>query len=127
MENIGLNFILLVMGLHLIISVVVSITLSLTFIGEGFTKFYVIKSLVIEAISFFSMIFIDKITEIGLNNWLVMIVFGQLIVCIIVAVIKNSEDNAMKMVFILVTVQELFSIVVFFLYFLHNTGLESII
>lgn len=53
MENIGLNFILLVMGLHLIISVVVSITLSLTFIGEGVTKFYVIKSLVIEAISFF--------------------------------------------------------------------------
>lgn len=124
---IGLNFILLVMGLHLIISVVVSITLSLTFIGEGFTKFYVIKSLVIETISFFSMIFIDKITEIGLNNWLVMIVFGQLIVFIIVAVIKNSEDNAMKMVFVLVTVQELFSIVVFFLYFLHYTGLESII
>lgn len=53
MENIVLNFILLVMGLHFIISVVVSITLSLTFIGEGVTKFYVIKSLVIEAISFF--------------------------------------------------------------------------
>lgn len=126
MENIGLNFILLVMGLHLIISVVMSITLSITFVGEGFTKFYVIKSLVIETFSFFAMIFIDKITEVGLDYWIIMVVFGQLIVCVIVAIVKNSDDNGMKMVFVLVTLQELFSVMVFFLYYAKNVGLENL-
>lgn len=126
MESISLDFVVLVMGIHLLIAVVVSITLSITFVGEGFTKFYVVKSLVIETISFLAMVFIDKITEVGLDYWIILIVFIQMLAFCIVAVIKNSSDNAMKMVFVLITVQELFSIIVFFLYYVKNIGLDNL-